>query len=296
MRDGADRRRRCAIVARLHTILSESHAFCFPERRARCQRHHSSSAVKLTAVSDSNKPRFLARLRIARFRLASSKLWRRRAGAGGRLGLHAGRDRRAPAVAAGVQPGRSDPGWRPRLCHHGLAHTALGFQQFPKESDDCSPILVRLHEDVQDVTVLVYCAPPYTCWRPWILTNTSSRCRSGEQVTVPVPRDGSIFDLRWPLANRDKARDLSSRIHLGDTARSLAGGTAHVHPPPVGHKDSPSRHSAKPSSFASSLALPGVSPCRCFRNFSYIDSNLLRRSSLPTSSSWYALSPRTNAK
>ena len=103
------------------------------------------------------------------------------------------------------------------------------------------------------------------CWRPWILTNTSSRCRSGEQVTVPVPRDGSIIDLRWPLANRDKARDLSSRIHLGVTARSLAGGTAHVHPPPVGHKDSPSRHSAKPSSFASSLALPGVSPCRCFR-------------------------------
>ena len=103
------------------------------------------------------------------------------------------------------------------------------------------------------------------CWRPWILTNTSSRCRFGEQVTVPVPRDGSIFDLRWPLANRDKARDLSSRIHLGVTARSLAGGTAHVHPPPVGHKDSPSRHSAKPSSFASSLALPGVSPCRCFR-------------------------------
>ena len=37
--------------------------------------------------------------------------------------------------------------------------TALGFQQFPKESDGCSPIPVRLHEDVQDVTVLVYRAP-----------------------------------------------------------------------------------------------------------------------------------------
>ena len=37
--------------------------------------------------------------------------------------------------------------------------TALGFQQLPKESDGCSPIPVRLHEDVQDVTVLVYCAP-----------------------------------------------------------------------------------------------------------------------------------------
>ena len=39
--------------------------------------------------------------------------------------------------------------------------TALGFQQFPKESDGCSPIPVRLHEDVQDVTVLLgaYCAP-----------------------------------------------------------------------------------------------------------------------------------------
>ena len=38
-------------------------------------------------------------------------------------------------------------------------NTALGFQQLPKESDGCSPIPVRLHEDVQDVTVLVYCAP-----------------------------------------------------------------------------------------------------------------------------------------
>ena len=37
--------------------------------------------------------------------------------------------------------------------------TALGFQQRPKESDGCSPIPVRWHEDVQDVTVLVYCAP-----------------------------------------------------------------------------------------------------------------------------------------
>ena len=31
--------------------------------------------------------------------------------------------------------------------------TALGFQQRPKESDGCSPIPVRLREDVQDVTV-----------------------------------------------------------------------------------------------------------------------------------------------
>ena len=38
-------------------------------------------------------------------------------------------------------------------------NTALGFQQLPKESDGCSPIPVRLHEDVQDVTVLVYRAP-----------------------------------------------------------------------------------------------------------------------------------------
>ena len=37
--------------------------------------------------------------------------------------------------------------------------TALGFQQLPKESDGCSPIPVRLQEDVQDVTVLVYRAP-----------------------------------------------------------------------------------------------------------------------------------------
>ena len=33
--------------------------------------------------------------------------------------------------------------------------TALGFQQRPNESDGCSPIPVRLHEDVQDVTGLV---------------------------------------------------------------------------------------------------------------------------------------------
>ena len=37
--------------------------------------------------------------------------------------------------------------------------TALGFQQRPQESDGCSPIPVRLREDVQDVTVLVYRAP-----------------------------------------------------------------------------------------------------------------------------------------
>ena len=37
--------------------------------------------------------------------------------------------------------------------------TALDFQQRPKESDGCSPIPVRLHEDVQDVTVLVDRAP-----------------------------------------------------------------------------------------------------------------------------------------
>ena len=37
--------------------------------------------------------------------------------------------------------------------------TALIFQQRPKESDGCSPIPVRLHEDVQDVTVLVDRAP-----------------------------------------------------------------------------------------------------------------------------------------
>ena len=33
------------------------------------------------------------------------------------------------------------------------------FQQRPKESDGCSPIPVRLHEDFQDVTVLVDLAP-----------------------------------------------------------------------------------------------------------------------------------------
>ena len=37
--------------------------------------------------------------------------------------------------------------------------TALGFQQRPKESDGCSPIPVRLHEDFQDVTVLFDRAP-----------------------------------------------------------------------------------------------------------------------------------------
>ena len=38
-------------------------------------------------------------------------------------------------------------------------NTALGFQQRPKESDGCSSIPVRLHEDDEDVTVLVDCAP-----------------------------------------------------------------------------------------------------------------------------------------
>ena len=37
--------------------------------------------------------------------------------------------------------------------------TALGFQQPRTESDGCSPIPVRSHEDVHDVAVLVYCAP-----------------------------------------------------------------------------------------------------------------------------------------
>ena len=37
--------------------------------------------------------------------------------------------------------------------------TALIVQQLPKESDGCSPIPVRWHEDVQDVTVLVDGAP-----------------------------------------------------------------------------------------------------------------------------------------
>ena len=37
--------------------------------------------------------------------------------------------------------------------------TALGCQQRPKASDGCSPIPVRWHEDVQDVTVLVDRAP-----------------------------------------------------------------------------------------------------------------------------------------
>ena len=44
--------------------------------------------------------------------------------------------------------------------------TALGFQQLPKESDGCSPIPVRLQEDVQDVTVLVYRAPQILWIRP----------------------------------------------------------------------------------------------------------------------------------
>ena len=56
--------------------------------------------------------------------------------------------------------------------------TALGFQQRPKESDGCSPIPVRLHEDVQDVTVLVDRAPQ-------ILLVTLDR---GVGARIPRPR------------------------------------------------------------------------------------------------------------
>ena len=77
-------------------------------------------------------------------------------------------------------------------------HTALGFQQFPKESDGCSPIPVRLHEDVQDVTVLVYCAPQIllaTLDRDEDL-GTRARLRCGGHTPATVG-DQALFDKAY---------------------------------------------------------------------------------------------------
>ena len=81
--------------------------------------------------------------------------------------------------------------------------TALGFQQFPKESDGCSPIPVRLHEDVQDVTVLVYRAPQ-------ILLATLDRdehlvempCVSHPTASAPQPPRVDRTEPLAPLPNR----------------------------------------------------------------------------------------------
>ena len=77
--------------------------------------------------------------------------------------------------------------------------TALGFQQFPKESDGCSPIPVRLHEDVQDVTVLVYSRHRY--WRrAWISTNSAREaCQVSPQPDRPLAADAGHVDgpNRW---------------------------------------------------------------------------------------------------
>ena len=54
--------------------------------------------------------------------------------------------------------------------------TALGFQQRPKESDGCSPIPVRLHRTSRTSPSSSTARHRY-CRRPWIVTNTSSRCQ-----------------------------------------------------------------------------------------------------------------------
>ena len=90
--------------------------------------------------------------------------------------------------------------------------TALGFQQISKESDGCSPIPVRLHEDVQDVTVLVYCAPQ-------ILLATLDRDEhllempSVSHPTAPAPQLPGV-DRTEPLA------PLPNRL-VGDRHASL---------------------------------------------------------------------------
>ena len=90
--------------------------------------------------------------------------------------------------------------------------TALGFQQRPKELDGCSPIPVRLHEDVQDVTVLVYCAPQ-------ILLATLDRDEHLVEMpgishpTAPAPQLPSV-DRTEPLA------PLPNRL-VGDRHASL---------------------------------------------------------------------------
>ena len=91
-------------------------------------------------------------------------------------------------------------------------NTALGFQQLPKESDGCSPIPVRLHEDVQDVTVLVHCAPQ-------ILLATLDRDEhlvempGVSQPTAPAPQLPGV-DRPEPLA------PLPNRL-VGDRYASL---------------------------------------------------------------------------
>ena len=90
--------------------------------------------------------------------------------------------------------------------------TARGFQQRPKEADGCSPIPVRLHEDVQDVTVLVYCAPQ-------ILLATLDRDEhlvempSVSHPTAPAPQLPGV-DRTEPLA------PLPNRL-VGDRYASL---------------------------------------------------------------------------
>ena len=90
--------------------------------------------------------------------------------------------------------------------------TALGFQQRPKEADGCSPIPMRLHEDVQDVTVLVYCAPQ-------ILLATLDRDEhlvempSVSHPTAPAPQLPGV-DRTEPLA------PLPNRL-VGDRYASL---------------------------------------------------------------------------
>jgi hypothetical protein len=51
---------------------------------------------------------------------------------------------------------------RPGSCgvrDHPSWDAALALQELPKELDDCSPIPSRLHEDVDDVAVLVHGSP-----------------------------------------------------------------------------------------------------------------------------------------
>ena len=92
--------------------------------------------------------------------------------------------------------------------------TALGFQQRPKESDGCSPIPVRLHEDVQDVTVLVYRAPQ-------ILVATLDR--DEHLVEMPSASQPTAPALQPPRVDRpEPLAPLPNRL-VGDRHASLRG-------------------------------------------------------------------------
>jgi hypothetical protein len=93
-----------------------------------------------------------SRLEAAHLALALSGRLMRDFGAVVRVPIGAvdhGRHHRATCYGVAAELVRDQPSW----------DTTLAFQEFPEESHGCSPIPSRLHEDVDDVAVLVDGAP-----------------------------------------------------------------------------------------------------------------------------------------